>query len=473
MVITRNIVRMMDGDIAVESELDKGSRFTVNFRMKLQEDDELYNDKLAQLKMLIADEDISICESASMAAKELGIAADYVLSGEDAVKTAAEHLAAGDNYNVCLLDCKLPIINEINVIRQLRSAVGRDLKIIIISTYDWADIEAEARRAGADAFISKPLFKSKIFEKLREVVLGEEQERAKPDELSKYSERDFSDKRILLVEDNELNREIACAILCETKVSVETAENSKAALEMIEKSSEGYYDMVLMDIQMPVMDGLEATHAIRQLGRYDVKVMPIVAMSANAFSEDISKSKNAGMNDHIPKPINLKKLLGIMEYYLGEHTAGSAKKNETPSYKTNVIPAKYYEELYFTDGTAELSAENEQACIDVLERNGAVGIFGMLEEPNLPIYCVSGFALNALGYTYEELMKVSKGCFINLVYPEDRDKVTKQFYNRGHKQSYRIICKNGEIINVVAYTSDTYIFDDKKVRMTSIKVIAI
>ena len=473
MVITRNIVRMMDGDIAVESELDKGSRFTVNFRMKLQEDDELYNDKLAQLKMLIADEDISICESASMAAKELGIAADYVLSGEDAVKTAAEHLAAGDNYNVCLLDCKLPITNEINVIRQLRSAAGRDLKIIIISTYDWTDIEAEARRAGADAFISKPLFKSKIFEKLREVVLGEEQERAKPDELSKYSERDFSDKRILLVEDNELNREIACAILRETKVSVETAENGKAALEMIEKSSEGYYDMVLMDIQMPVMDGLEATHAIRQLGRYDVKVMPIVAMSANAFSEDISKSKNAGMNDHIPKPINLKKLLSIMEYYLGDHTVGAVKKNETPSYKTNVMPAKYYEELYFTDGTTELSAENEQACIDVLERNGAVGIFGMLEEPDLPIYCVSGFALNALGYTYEELMKVSKGCFINLVYPEDRDKVTKQFYNRGHKQSYRIICKNGEIINVVAYTSDTYIFDDKKVRMTSVKVIAI
>lgn len=148
-------------------------------------------------------------------------------------------------------------------------------------------------------------------------MLGEEQERAKPDELSKYSERDFSDKRILLVEDNELNREIACAILRETKVSVETAENGKAALEMIEKSSEGYYDMVLMDIQMPVMDGLEATHAIRQLGRYDVKVMPIVAMSANAFSEDISKSKNAGMNDHIPKPINLKKLFehyGILSW---------------------------------------------------------------------------------------------------------------------------------------------------------------
>lgn len=315
MVITRNIVHMMDGDIAVESELNKGSTFIVTFRMKLQENDGPYDEKLSHLKVLIVDNDPVVCESTCLAIGELGMTVDYAFSGEKAVTMVREHHAQEKDYDVCLVDWQMPEMDGLETIRQIREIAGSDMTVILTSAYDWSSIEGDARCAGADAFLSKPLFKSRILEKLREVILGEEIE--KVDELNEYTVKDFSDKRILLVEDNELNREIACTILGETKVNVETAENGRIALEMVEKSEEGYYDLILMDIQMPVMDGLDATHAIRLLDRHDCKSLPIVAMSANAFSEDIIKSKNAGMNDHIAKPINLKKLLSLMEHYLG------------------------------------------------------------------------------------------------------------------------------------------------------------
>lgn len=316
MVITRNIVRMMDGDIAVESKLDEGSKFTVTFRMKPQENEELFDKKLADLKVLVVDDELSVCESTCMSLGELGMAGDYVLTGEEAVRRTAQRHDSSDDYNVCLIDLNMPGINGIETTRQIRKSVGSEVTVILTSATDWSDIEGEARCAGVDAFISKPLFKSRIINKLREVVLGEEIAKVKADELADYAERDFSDKRVLLVEDNELNREIASSILLETKVYVETAENGRKALEMVESSAEGHYDMILMDIQMPVMDGLEAAHAIRQLARYDAKSVPIIAMSANAFLEDIIKSKNAGMNDHLAKPIDFKKLLSMMDLYL-------------------------------------------------------------------------------------------------------------------------------------------------------------
>ncbi|MDD6810413.1 MAG: response regulator [Lachnospiraceae bacterium] len=317
MVITRNIVHMMDGDIAVESKLNEGSKFTVTFRMKLQENDGLYDEKLSKLKVLVVDHDLVACESTCLAISELGMTGDYALSGEKAIEMVRDHHAQEEDYDVCLIDWQMPDMDGIETTRQIKTIAGSDVMVILTSAYDWSSIEGEARCAGADAFLSKPLFKSRIFEKFKEVILGEEIEKEKIDELNEYIAKDFSDKRILLVEDNELNREIACTILSETKVNVETAENGRIALEMVEKSEEGYYDLILMDIQMPVMDGLDATHAIRLLDRHDVKSLPIVAMSANAFSEDIIKSKNAGMNDHIAKPINLKKLLDLMEHYLG------------------------------------------------------------------------------------------------------------------------------------------------------------
>ncbi|MGN1338994.1 MAG: response regulator [Oscillospiraceae bacterium] len=316
MVITRNIVRMMDGDIAVESKLDEGSKFTVTFRMKPQDNEELFDEKLAKLKVLVVDDEPAVCESTCMSLSELGMTGDHVLTGEEAVRRIAQRHENSDDYDVCLIDLQMPGINGIETTRQIRKIVGPNMTIILISATDWSDIEADARNAGVDAFISKPLFKSRIFNKLREVVLGEEIAKEKADELADYNKMDFSDKRILLVEDNDLNREIASSILLETKVNVETAENGKIALEMVERSEEGHYDMILMDIKMPVMDGLDAAHAIRQLARHDAKSVPIIAMSANAFLEDIIKSKSAGMNDHLAKPIDFKKLLAMMELYL-------------------------------------------------------------------------------------------------------------------------------------------------------------
>lgn len=316
MVITRNIVRMMDGDIAVESKLDEGSRFTVTFRMKPQENADISDEKLAGLRVLVADDDPSVCESTCIALSELGMIGEYVLSGEDAVEKVAQRHLSAEEYDVCLIDMQMQGMDGLEATRRIKKISGSEVSVILISAYDWSDIEGAARRVGVDAFISKPLFKSRILNKLREVVLGEEIEKEKADQLADYAAMDFSDKRILLVEDNELNREIASSILWETHVSVETAENGRIALEMVERSEEGHYDMILMDIQMPVMDGLEAARAIRQLPRTDVKTVPIIAMSANAFLEDIIKAKNAGMNDHIAKPIDFKKLLGVMESYM-------------------------------------------------------------------------------------------------------------------------------------------------------------
>ena len=470
MVITRSIVRMMDGDIAVESKLDEGSKFTVTFRMKPQDNDDSFDEQLAGLKVLVVDDDIAVCESCCIALKELGMTGEYVLSGEQAVERVMECHKAGSDFNVCLVDLKMQGIDGVEAARRIRSIVGRDVTVIIISAFDWSDIEGAARLAGVDAFIAKPLFKSRILSTLREVILGEEPENGEADQLVEYSKKDYSADRILLVEDNELNREIACSILWETRANVETAENGKVALEMVERSEEGYYDMILMDIQMPVMDGLDAANAIRHLNRRDVRSVPIIAMSANAFLEDIIKSKNAGMNDHIAKPIDFKKLLGVMELYLGEHSEAYERKQAEAAKNPDIVPAKFYNEMYFTYGTTDISAANQKACVNVLSGNDAVGIFGLLEKRDFPIYCVSGFALTALGYTYEELMKESGGLFVNLVHPEDREKLSGFFTERDRKYSYRMTGRNGEILGVISSATDAYTFDGKRIRMVSVKI---
>lgn len=470
MVITRSIVRMMDGDIAVESKLDEGSKFTVTFRMKPQDNDDSCDEKLAGLKVLVANDDLAVCESCCIALKELGMTGEYVLSGEEAVERVLECHKAGSDFNVCLVDLKMQGIDGVEAARRIRSIVGRDVTVIIISAFDWSDIEGAARLAGVDAFIAKPLFKSRILSTLREVILGEEPENGEADQLVEYSKKDYSADRILLVEYNELNREIACSILWETRANVETAENGKVALEMVERSEEGYYDMILMDIQMPVMDGLDAANAIRHLNRRDVRSVPIIAMSANAFLEDIIKSKNAGMNDHIAKPIDFKKLLGVMELYLGEHSEAYERKQAEAAKNPDIVPAKFYNEMYFTDGTTDISAANQKACVNVLSGNDAVGIFGLLEKRDFPIYCVSGFALTALGYTYEELMKESGGLFVNLVHPEDREKLSGFFTERDRKYSYRMTGRNGEILGVISSATDAYTFDGKRIRMVSVKI---
>lgn len=317
MVIARNVVRMMDGDIVVESEYGKGSRFKVNFRLKKQEVSFEKSEVLKDLPVLVVDDELSTCESTCIVLDELGMKGEYALSGMEAVEKVKYAHKNAEDYHVCLIDWKMPEMDGIETTRQIRKIVGGEVPIVIISAYDWTEVEIEARAAGADAFISKPLFRSRLDVALRNVISGEKP-KDKDNILNEYEAKNFSDKRVLLVEDNELNREIAVEILGMTGVHIDTAEDGRQALQMFEKSPDDYYDMIFMDIQMPVMDGLQATRAIRELYRKDAVRVPIVAMSANAFVEDMKRSRRAGMNEHIAKPLNLEKLLGVMEHYLDD-----------------------------------------------------------------------------------------------------------------------------------------------------------
>lgn len=315
MTIARNIINMMGGDIEVQSEINKGTKITVNFKIKLQNPIEMSADELLDLPVLVVDDDISTCESTCLTLKELGMSGDYCLTGMEAVKKVVKAHDLNSDYFACLIDWKMPEMDGIETTRRIRKAVGPDVPIIIITAYEWSDIEEEAKKAGADAFIAKPLFKSRLhaaFTQLPKTLKNHQTEH----ELDDFSKVDYSSKNFLLVEDNELNREIAADILSLTGASVETAENGKIAVEMFSKSKEDYYDMIFMDVSMPVMDGYEATKTIRELERKDAKQIPIIALTANAFVEDIAKAHNAGMDRHISKPIDTKQLISTMRIFL-------------------------------------------------------------------------------------------------------------------------------------------------------------
>lgn len=393
MAIARNIVRMLDGDIGVETEYGKGSTFTATFRLKRQE---LALEKSAALRgvsVLVAGDDVSTCESACRVLDELGMRSAYALSGEEALEKAAAAHKTGRDYRVCLIDWEMPDMSGAEVTRRIREITG-GVSMVIISACDWSEIETRARAAGADAFISKPLFRSRLEMTLRDVIAGEKPKDSE-NVFKEYVGKDYSDKHILLVEDNELNREISVEILGMTGAQIETAEDGHQALACFESHAPGYYDLIFMDIQMPVMDGLQATRAIRQLRRADALTIPIVAMSANAFTEDMESSKRAGMNDHIAKPVSLPKLLGVMENYLGTRSAAFVRPEQNKAPAHTVTFAKYCERLFVITGTAEIAEEAKCGCIDALNHNGAVGIFGLIEEKDYPIYFCIGFCAAA------------------------------------------------------------------------------
>ena len=469
MVIARNIVRMLDGDIEVETEYGKGSKFTVTFRLKRQEIAQEKSTALRGVPVLVVDDDASTCESACMVLDEMGMRSAYALSGQEAIKKVTAAHKAGRDYHVCLIDWKMPDMDGIEVTERIREIVGGEVPIVIISAYDWSEIEMPARAAGADAFISKPLFRSRLDVTLRDVVAGEKP-KSGGNVLNEYVEKDYSDKRILLVEDNELNREISVEILGMTGAQIETAEDGRQALACFESHAPGYYDLIFMDIQMPVMDGLQATRAIRQLRRADALTIPIVAMSANAFTEDMESSKRAGMNDHISKPVSLPKLLGVMENYLGTRSAAFVRPEQSKVSSHTVTFAKYYERLYFMTGTTEIPEEAEELCIEVLNHNGAVGIFGLLEEKDYPIYFVSEFALRPLGYTYEEFMKATDGHFIELIYEDDRKRFMSEFYDTGRRHCCRVVAKSGEVMLATTYMGESCRVDGRKTRIMSLRV---
>ena len=313
MAITKFIVSMMGGTIEVESEQGKGSEFHVIIdfeRATIQEVDMV----LPSWRLLVVDNNEDLCRSATSALKEIGVQAEWVLDGEKALRKIEENHKRNTDYEIVLLDWKMPGMNGLETTRGIRKIVGDELPILIISAYDWSDIEDEARAAGVQGFISKPLFKSNLYLGLSRYVEGAPDEDEQVNALEE--ERDFGGLRILLAEDNDLNWEIAEDILTDVGFEVEWAENGKICVEKFEQSAPGYYDAVLMDIRMPVMNGYDAAKAIRALNRADAR-LPIIAMTADAFSEDIQRCLECGMNEHVAKPIDIEKLMKLLKRYLG------------------------------------------------------------------------------------------------------------------------------------------------------------
>lgn len=314
MAITENIVHMMNGTIDVKSEPGKGSQFIVTVPLELQIEEEQSDDALAGLPVLVVDDDQIVCENAALLLNELGMRGYWVLSGAKAVQSVRAAHDRGEDYFAVILDWKMPEMDGLETVRVIREQMGEEVPIIIISAYDFSDIEDEFLRAGADAFITKPLFKSKMLHVLQLFCCTAKTETENTREEEAHDR--LLGKRLLLAEDNDLNREIAVELLKMQGILVETAENGKQAMEMFKMSEPGYYQAILMDIQMPVMDGYEATSKIRAMHRTDSDI-PIFALTANAFVSDIGKAQSVGMNDHISKPIDMERLTDILEQWIG------------------------------------------------------------------------------------------------------------------------------------------------------------
>ncbi len=315
MAITKNIVDMMGGSIKVESEQGVGTEFTVSFTFRLHsQTKELQNiPELKNCRALVVDDDFNTCDSVSYMLGQLGMRAEWTLSGKEAVLRTRQAITRSDDYSVYIVDWLLPDMNGVEVTRRIRKETGPDVPVIILTAYDWSDIETEAKEAGVTTFCRKPLFLSELSSCLNAII--------QPDAESTENDVVLTSKkhhtgRILLVEDVELNQEIAVAILEDTGFTTEVAENGKIAVDMVARSQPGYYALVLMDVQMPVMNGYEATQEIRNLTNPELASIPIIAMTANAFEEDKKAALRSGMNGHISKPIDIPKLLETLDNLL-------------------------------------------------------------------------------------------------------------------------------------------------------------
>ena len=310
MAITKYIVDAMEGTIEIQSEPDKGSEFLLTFDFEKADAMEI-DMVLPAWNMLVVDDDELLCKTAMDALKSIGIKAEWTLSGEKAIELVIEHHKKREDYQIILLDWKLPGMNGIQAAREIRRNLGDEVPILLISAYDWSEFEAEAREAGISGFISKPLFKSTLYHALCQYMdVGTEHEQTMNQNI------DLSGRRILLAEDNELNWEVAKELLSDLGVELDWAEDGRICLDKFQKSPEGYYDIILMDIRMPHMTGYEATQAIRGLVHPDALSIPIIAMSADAFSDDIQHCLQCGMNAHIAKPIDVIELTRLLKRYL-------------------------------------------------------------------------------------------------------------------------------------------------------------
>jgi CheY-like chemotaxis protein len=316
MAITKNIVEMMNGDIRVESEKGVGSTFTVTVTLRTSDRKALDRDIRPQdMKVLIIDDSPVDCEHARLVLDEVGIAADSCLGGNEAIEMLRVAHARREPYNLILVDLKMPEENGVEVTRRIRELYADESAIIILTAYNWDDILEEAIRAGVDGFMAKPLFASGVLSEFKQAI----QRKSKAGEEKKRV--DLNGRRILLAEDLEINAEIMTDILEMEGMEADHAENGKAALEMFRDQPEGTYDAILMDVRMPVMNGLEATAAIRALDRTEAKRIPIIALTANALDEDVQRSLQVGMNAHLSKPVDPEQLYETLRVLIAARPA--------------------------------------------------------------------------------------------------------------------------------------------------------
>ncbi|MBR4163669.1 MAG: response regulator, partial [Solobacterium sp.] len=310
MPITKSIVELMNGSITVESEKGKGSTFIVTVTlMDAEHHAPVSEEGIPQpqdMCVLVIDDDPIACEHAQIVLGQVGISCEKALSGSEGVAMVKLRHARREPYNLILVDWRMPQIDGLETTKQIREAVGDETPIIILTSYNWEDIADEARISGVDTFVSKPLFAGTVMDEFREAF---KKKNAKLIEQT----ADLKGRRILLAEDMPVNAEIMMMVLSMREMEADLAENGQIAVDKFLQHETGYYDAILMDMRMPVMDGLEATRTIRAIDREDAKTIPIIALTANAFDEDVQRSMQAGLNAHLSKPVEPEALFATLE----------------------------------------------------------------------------------------------------------------------------------------------------------------
>ncbi len=316
MAIVKSVVNMMNGDIEVESAEGEGTTFTVTVHLKLRDGATEDLSELEDMRVLVVDDDLIACEGACLLLDDMGMRSEFVMSGKEGIEAVVKAKREGNPYNAVILDWRMPEMSGLEAAKRIREVAVDQMPIIILSGYDWSIIEQEAREVGVDAFISKPLFRSRLVQVMKELISGEV--KSISDEQVMLEELQFRGRRILLTEDNMMAATIAQELLELTDADVDHAENGKLAVDALLNHDPGHYDIVLMDIQMPVMNGYEAATAIREAAaeRPDMGEIPIIALSADAFAEDVKRTRSVGMNDHMAKPLEIDTLVRMLKKWV-------------------------------------------------------------------------------------------------------------------------------------------------------------
>ena len=313
--ITKSIVEMMNGSIEVESEKGKGTTFTVTVTLGESERKDTSGVqkeiRTQEMSVLVVDDDPIALEHAQIVLGQAGVRCETASSGREGLEMIRLRHARREEYNLVLLDWRMPEMDGVETARQIRAVVGGETPIIILTSYNWDDIAEEARSAGVDTFVPKPLFAGSVLEEFREAL---KQKNRTPD----GSRADLKGRRVLLAEDMKVNAEIMVMVLSMREIEADVAENGRVCTELFARSAENYYDAILMDMRMPEMDGLEATRTIRAMNRADAKKIPIIALTANAFDEDVQRSMQAGLNAHLSKPVEPDALFETLTNLIGD-----------------------------------------------------------------------------------------------------------------------------------------------------------